>query len=70
LPGLQSLTGRPRRGVRVALGFAYDAWVFFTLLLLLAGVVSILWPVRRLDRWLGTRLTGPLVDLVEAIGDL
>lgn len=48
----------------------YDAWVFFTLLLLFASILVIVAPLRLIDALLGTRLVAPLVRLIEIIGSL
>lgn len=52
------------------MGVLRDAWLFFMLLLLLAVVVFVLKPARLLDRFLGTRLTGRLVAIIEMVAEL
>jgi hypothetical protein len=48
----------------------YDAWVFFTLLLLFVSILVIVAPVRLADALLGTDLVAPLVRLIEIVGNL
>jgi len=61
--------GRAHGGTK-PMGLLRDAWLFFMLLLLLAVVVFVLKPARLLDRFLGTRLTGRLVSIIEMVAEL
>jgi hypothetical protein len=53
----------------LARGWLRDAVMFFLLLVLLLALAALLKPVQVLDRWLGTRLLDPLVDLIERIAE-
>ncbi len=59
-----------RRWPTTATALARDAWVFFTLLILLVTVFIFLWPLQLIDRVARTRLVARLIDVIERVGDI
>lgn len=48
----------------------FDAWVFFTLLLLIVVAFALLWPLQGVDRVFGTRIVERFIAVIERVGDL
>ncbi|MBI3070949.1 MAG: hypothetical protein HYY84_02365 [Deltaproteobacteria bacterium] len=67
----QHVTRDPRRRWPTrATALLRDAWVFFTLLVLLVTVFVFLWPLQIIDRVTGTRMVARLIGVIERVGDI